>query len=157
MKLLNNMSMPKKMITFTFIAVIGLVIIGYIGISNMNAINGNLDVLYNEHMHNIEKIEDTREYYLIYSRDVINHMGARNAEYRAKWEKSMREHDAAGNKALSEYTIVTEEGRQLINQVKAEWADYRCHRTQHGPRYVRRETADEETAGNAEGVKCIQG
>ena len=124
MKLLNNMSMPKKMITFTFIAVIGLVIIGYIGISNMNAINGNLDVLYNEHMHNIEKIEDTREYYLIYSRDVINHMGARNAEYRANWEKSMREHDAAGNKALSEYTIVTEEGRQLINRVKAEWADY---------------------------------
>ena len=124
MKLLNNLKMGKKLILFTIIAVVGLCIVGFIGISNMNAINENLDVMYNEHMHNIECIENTRENYLLYSRDVVNHMGARNAEYRANWEKTMKEHDAAGDKALSEYIIVTEEGRQLINRIKTEWDDY---------------------------------
>lgn len=124
MKLLNNLPMAKKMILFTVIAIVGLCIVGYIGISSMTTINDNLDVMYNNHMQNIQKTEETRNYFLIYSRDVINHMAARNAEYRANWEKSMKEDDAAGIKALSEYEIVTEEGGQLINRIKVEWTDY---------------------------------
>jgi hypothetical protein len=52
-------------------------------------------------------IEETRENFLLYSRDIVSYMGAHDANQRANLEKSMKVYDAAGSKALSEYIIVT--------------------------------------------------
>lgn len=124
MNLIANLSMARKLALFAIIALIGLGIVGFIGISSMNQVNNNLENIYSVHLHNIQKIEDTRTSYILYSRAVVNHMGARNAEYRANWEKVMAEYTAEGNDHLSEYIIQTEEGREIISRIKSEWADY---------------------------------
>jgi hypothetical protein len=46
MKFLNNLSMAKKLIIFTIIAVAGLCIVGYIGISSLMQTTDTLNDMY---------------------------------------------------------------------------------------------------------------
>jgi len=53
MKFLDNLSMAKKMVIFTVIAVAGLCIVGFIGLSSLMQTTDTLDDMYEYNLQNI--------------------------------------------------------------------------------------------------------
>ena len=124
MKLLNNLSMAKKMVLFTVIAVAGLGIVGYIGISSLTQTTYAMGDMYEYNLKNVEYISDLEINAILYSRTVINHMAARNAEYRANWEKVMEQQNTDVHNSLNRIIVRTEAGRETIDKIEIEWSDY---------------------------------
>ncbi|KAF5068463.1 Methyl-accepting chemotaxis protein (MCP) signaling domain protein [anaerobic digester metagenome] len=124
MKFLNNLSMAKKLIIFTIIAVAGLCIVGYIGISSLMQTTDTLNDMYDYNLQNIVKIDDLRANTILYSRTVVNHMAARNAEYRANWEKTMAEQDKDVQESLKQIMVRTDVGKETVVKIENEWNDY---------------------------------
>ncbi len=124
MKLLNNLSMAKKMVIFTIIALAGLCIVGYIGISNLSQTTSTLDDMYEYNLKNIMYIDELEANTILYSRTVVNHMAARNAEYRANWEKTMEKQNTDVLDSLKKIMVRTDVGKETIVKIEEEWIDY---------------------------------
>jgi methyl-accepting chemotaxis protein len=116
--------MAKKMVIFTIIAVAGLSIVGYIGLSNLMQTTDTLDDMYEYNLQNIVHIDDLRANMILYSRTVVNHMAARNAEYRANWEKMMQEQDKDVHESLGRIMVRTDVGKVTIVKIETEWTEY---------------------------------
>lgn len=116
--------MAKKMVIFTIIALAGLCIVGYIGISNLNQTTSTLDDMYEYNLKNIMYIDELEANTILYSRTVINHMAARNAEYRAKWEKTMEQQSTDVLDSLKKIMVRTDVGKETIIKIEKEWVDY---------------------------------
>lgn len=124
MKFLNNLSMAKKLAFFTVIALAGLSIVGYIGISSLMQTTNTLEDMYEYNLQNIVHIDDTRADIILYSRTVVNHMAARNAERRAYWEEMLVGQDKDVRESLGRIMVRTEVGKETVGKIDKEWTDY---------------------------------
>lgn len=124
MKFIDNLSMAKKLAVFAVIALAGLSIVGYIGISTLMQSTHTLDDMYEYNLQNIVHIDDLNANIILYSRTVVNHMAARNAEYRANWEKLMVEQDKDVRESLGRIMVRTDLGKETVVKIEQEWTDY---------------------------------
>ena len=112
------------MVIFTIIAPAGLCIVGYIGISNLSQTTSTLDDMYEYNLKNIMYIDELEANTILYSRTVVNHMAARNAEYRANWEKTMEKQNTDVLDSLKKIMVRTDVGKETIVKIEEEWIDY---------------------------------
>jgi len=116
--------MAKKLAVFTVIALVGIVVVGYIGLSSLTQSTDTLDDMYEYNLQNIVHIDDLRTNMILYSRTAVNHMAARNAEYRADWEKLMVQQDTDVRESLSRIMVRTDVGKETVIKIEKEWNDY---------------------------------
>lgn len=126
MNVLNNLPMGRKLALFAIVAIIGLTVLGFVGISSSNSINGLLNSMYDVQVEHIKTMGEAKVDYILYSRAVADHIIATDDVNRSTWEKAMTDYDSAASQQIEQYKKagLTDKGKELLGTFTTQWSDY---------------------------------
>lgn len=125
MQFARNMKVRMKLLgAFSFMSII-IILIGYLGIYNMDTINGMLGTLYKQEMTGLSLVKEANINLIYYSRSTSNFLLAATEAQRQEHLAKLDKHRGMLEENLQKATalINSEEGQRLVAQLKDEFAE----------------------------------